>query len=40
MQTIRSHMVDPEDPFGPIEVTDVLDTVSVSGQEPVVITMA
>lgn len=39
VETIRGHMVDPEDPFGPIEVTDVLGSVSISGQEPVVIDM-
>lgn len=38
-ETIRGHLVDVDDPFGPIEVTEVLDTVPVSGQEPIVVTL-
>lgn len=37
IETIRGHLVDIDDPFGPIEVTEVLDTVSVTGPEPIVI---
>ncbi len=37
-EVIRGHMVDPEDPFGGIEVTETLQTVEITADAPATIT--